>query len=541
VKKNLIEKIFNRSIFKNFLVKLHFATLILILTPLFIYIATVFLYSVNIPFYDDFDVILSFLNIYKSAFGIKNHLNILFERVTDTHIIFFPRLLFLLDTFLNGKINLNHLTYIANLCLIILVVLIYRCYRCEKENKLRSFLPVPFLFFQLQYWELTTWPGAAIVFLPTFLMSFLAIYYLNNRGKIYFLAAAGMSVMAIFTAGNGILVLLVGSGLLVIQKRVKELGAWIVFCFILFLLYGFFYLFQRNDSIISLGFQWIQHPLLFISYFLAATGSAPGFGFNILSISAGFFIFLYFIFLTYKKYYEHNPVIYFFMIFLMLSAFAIATIRTSFGIDIILLTSRYRMVSVLIMVTICISMLELFYLDLSKNHQVKYILAYSIIIFILSYALYLPFINGRYNEVKSGVNGFLHNSPGRAYEVIQAASKSGIYNLPSGFLEKINPDTTRNAGTKLTNFMDRFNDINTNDSTLTMRINISKNNIFNSTFHIFLQKPGVIYLFNSGLTPTTIREILHNVNPDNYRSNICVEIEPTVYNEPQKDQRNGKK
>jgi len=489
--------------------------------PILIYAWTMVSNSVNIPHYDDYDVILSFLNQYVSIHDVKDSLSLLLKRESD-HIPFFPRLVFLTDCFFNQHINFSHIIFVANACLLGILGVFYRSCLFGNEEKIRTFLPVTFLLFQMQYWEITTWAVTAIIFYTTFLFSILTIFYLNKRESFYLPFAFVMAVIATFSAGNGLLVLPSGALLLLIQRRFKETLIWILLSISLILVYGFLYASQGNDSISPAISTFLQHPLSFLFFSLAAAGSSGGLGIKIFSVAAGLFIFSWFFYLTYKKYYDRNPVIYFFMLFLLLTSMAIALKRNSFGVDLILFTSRYRLVSTLLLVTTCISLLELCRDNTKRLRLSRNILVFATILFILSYILYLPFISGKHNEVKTGINGLLHNNPARAYDIIQTAVENHIYEPPKGFLDNIGPDFKRNAETKLHNFSTRFNERRLADTTLTLRINIAKGNIFDTTLHILLQKPEVIYLFNSGLTPTTIREVLHNVNPDYYKSDICI-------------------
>jgi hypothetical protein len=507
--------------------------------PLAVYVLTIFSYSVNIPFYDDFDFILSFLNTKKATFPLGDQLTLMLKRETD-HIPFFPKLLFAIDLAINGTINFYHLIVLGNICLAALAILIYKCYSAKPETKIRTFIPILFILFQLQYWEIPTWPGAAVVFFTTIFFGLFALYLLKRGEGIYFAAAAGMSTIAAFTGGNGFFILISGMGFLFEQRRIKDLIYWSIFSFILFCFYGYIYSSQGTDSLAALVSQITQHPLRFLIYYWAATGSAAGLGIEYLSIAFGFIFFCWFVYLTHKKYFKQNPIIYHFMVFLMLTAFVVASKKSSLGIDIILFTSRYRLISILLMATVAVSLFELFNHGLPEKVFFKYIQAYIIILFVLSYILYLPFISGRYHEVKTGINGLLHNDPPRAYDILQASIRNHIYEPPKMYLENINPHYKRSAEDKLNNFMNRFNQRSNDDTTLTLRLNWNKTDWFKTKLHILLQKPEVIFLFNSGLTPTSIREILHKVNPDTYQGKIIIQNDPHSADKQPKDSINVK-
>jgi hypothetical protein len=385
------------------------------------------------------------------------------------------------------------------------------------------YLPIPFFLFQLQYWEITTWATTAIIFLPTFLFGLMAIFFLGIQRSFYLLAACITGMLAAFSAGNGFFVFPVGFIMLLLQRRMRDLLVWTIFslCFIIF--YAFLYTSQGNDAFGPGIFDLILDPFSLVCYFMAAVGSAGGLGIKIFSIISGIILTLWFLYLTQQRYFNRNPVIYFFMVFLLLTALAIALKRSSYGIDLILLTSRYRLISILLLVSASISFLEIYCDDRERIHFFKYTLKYSIALFFLSYLLYLPFLAGRYHELATGINGgLLHNNHKSAYDIINLSVQKGVYSPPAGFLHRIDPGYTRNAESKINNFTTRFNQVHKSDMTFTLRFNIPNGNILDTNMHVLLQKPEVIYLFNSGLTPTSIRKVLHNVEPDDFKSDIYI-------------------
>lgn len=118
-----------------------------------------------------------------------------------------------------------------------------------------------------------------------------------------------------------------------------------------------------------------------------------------------------------------------------------------------------------------------------------------------------------------------------AYDTIKASLANRTYEPPEGYFDKIDPNFIRSAESKILNFTTRFNQVGKSDTTFTMRFDIPKGNILDTNMHILLQKPEVIYLFNSGLTPTTIRETLHNVNPSDFTSEISIKKTITIGND----------
>lgn len=510
----------------NFLHNIHINKIFLLwvtlfLLPILIYGYIVLSYSINIPIYDEYELILQFLTDFSHANGFQDSLSILLKREND-HIPLFPKLFFLVDSFLSAQLDFTHIIYIANAFLLGIFFIFYKHSSHHGQDKLKNFLPIPFLLFQIQHWELVTWAGAALIYLSPLLFCILALIFINRRNRYGLSIACIFAIISSFSAGNGFFILPTIAALLLLQRRFTEFVVWAIFSSALTISYLAIYASQGHESTYFSSLSFFQHPLYVFISFLATTGSAAGIGIKSISIISGFVILSWYLYITYKKYYHQNPVIYFFLSFLLLTSIALAFKRSDFGLDLILLTSRYRIISILIMIASYIAFLE-FNSSPSENALLKKLFPlFAILLFILSYLLYAPFIKGRYNELQSGVNGLLHNNPAMAYDVLIESKENKIYIPPAGYLSKLDPKLKRTAEMKLNRFASRFNQRHQGDTTLTLRINVPQGRILDTTMHIFLQKPEVIYLFNSGLTPTSIREILHNVKPDYFMSDIYI-------------------
>lgn len=488
--------------------------------PIIIYFVTILHFSINIPHYDDYPLLLGFMNEYHNIHSLNEFLSLLFSQQAEYKIAF-AKMIALCDYIINNNLNFVRLIIVGNAALLLTFYLLYKSSVIEKKYKLTALLPIPYLYFQLQYWESSTWSIVALDHFYVFFFSLLCIYLLNMYTRITFLLALLVSIITPFTSPNGLFVYAIGFLFLVIRRNYKFAFVWLLFS--ASLVFSYFLNFETSQMLINrlAGDRIVSLSL--IKYFFGLIGSSVGFGLEYPSIIAGIIITLWFGYLHYKKYYRVNPVIYCFIVFLIISSIAITISRNGYGIDIYLYTSRYRLLSTMIIVCAVIAYLESFGSLHTTTKIPIMIFTGSVIFMLFSYFLYLPFLSGRYEELKNGINGLSNSNHSNAYQIVVNSAKNGIYHLPDGYIDKINPDYRRSAEIKLKNFSDRFNGAHSSDTVLTLRINIDRHSLFDSTFHVLLQKPEVIYLFNSGLTPTTIREVLHpNVNPDEYRSYICI-------------------
>lgn len=505
--------------------------LFILLAPVVFYTVAIIHYSVDIPHTDDYDEILAFhIELGKTqTFG--EYAKLLTSQSHEYRFLV-RRAIGILDSIFFGKVNFVHFILAGNIALFILLILIYKSFQAPDRVKLTSFLPVPFILFQFQYWEASTWAMLAPSLFYVFMGSFSCLYLLNKNTWPSFIGANVIGMLAPFASFNGLFILPFGLLLLAQKKEYKKMLFFSCLSFIFIVLYfSDFTTSGINPTKAQSGLGTyletvLKRPDYLLSAFFAYLGSAPAFGFKHLSIAIGIGIFIWFCFLTYKRYYAANPVVYFFIAFLLTTAlggaFLRAWIGTEFFIDLILYTSRYRLVSTLILVACFISFIENINSDTLRKLYARKFLIYAIFFCVISNLVYMPFLSGRHHALASGNIGLSNNNPQYAYKIITEAEKIGIYHLPDGYLNKIDPKHMRTAESKLENFLSRFDSRGKRDTTLTLRINIPHNNIFDSTFHVFLQKPAVIYLFNSGLTPTTIREVLHGVNPDAYKSKLVI-------------------
>lgn len=498
---------------------------IVFVIPVCIYAYAITRFSINIPHYDDYVLILDFLNQYKNTHSFTGALSLIFSQVFEYRIAF-AKSAALIDYYINGHLSFVRLIYLGNIAWFFVFVLLYKASGIKREFKLAALLPVPFLFFHLQYWESSTWAIIALDQLSVFFFSLYCIYLLNQNTWASLLAAMIPASIAPYTSPNGLFVLIIGFVYLVIRKErdCRSTFIWCLFSVILYTLYFANYIPQASSWHNSGFLEYKMHPMSFIINYFALLGASAGFGFEYLSIISGFCMFLWICWLQYRKYYNANPVIYFFIIFLLGTLFATLVSRAGYGTELYLYTSRYRIGSSLLLVCLYISWMDL----LNGPAAIKWakrVLPFAVIFLVLSWALYLPFMSGRYEELRTGVNGLTNANHLHAYKTILEASKNNIYHLPKGYLDKIAPDYKRDEKTKFRNFTERFNARDCKDTTLTFRINLPGNDPFNSKLNILLQKQGVIYLFNSGLTPTTVREVLHQIDPDNYKSELILKNE----------------
>jgi len=119
----------------------------LILLPVIFYCFFIFKFSINVPFWDDYDSFLSFLQDFDKQ-DLVGKLGILFSQHNE-HRIFLARISGLLDYVLTGSLHFNHLIYFGNILLLLVGLFLFLFHRRTK-NELYTFLPITLLLFNFQ-------------------------------------------------------------------------------------------------------------------------------------------------------------------------------------------------------------------------------------------------------------------------------------------------------------------------------------------------------------------------------------------------------
>src|SRR5208282_3307673 len=184
--------------------------------PVGIFFWTIFRYSINIPYWDDYDI-LDFVLKFLDLKNLKDKTALIFAQHNE-HRIAFDRMVALIDYYLYGGINFKHLIFIGNISLIGLTLVLFRAFRIEKD-KFLYFIPAIYLLFQPQYWETIFWAMASLANLYVLFFAFLSIYFATKPSQRNFFLAVFFAILATFTSGSGMFVFLVVSAVLIYQKR----------------------------------------------------------------------------------------------------------------------------------------------------------------------------------------------------------------------------------------------------------------------------------------------------------------------------------
>jgi hypothetical protein len=217
-------------------------------------------HTINIPFTDDYNLLETVHN-FRNSNSFLDSVKILFEQVNQ-HRFAFERIVMLLLVFLTGTVNIKLQILIGNLFLLGILYLLFLTLKKELITWY-YFIPVPYMLFNLVYFENAYWGIAAIQNTPLIFFAFLSAYGLGRQDRKGWYIGLFAALITTFTSGSGLLAWIVGAAILGFQKHFKLLVQWLGIAFCVFL---FYFLFDYY-FIVANGEKVWEHPV-FNSVFL---------------------------------------------------------------------------------------------------------------------------------------------------------------------------------------------------------------------------------------------------------------------------------
>lgn len=239
----------------------------LIALPVIYFFMLLDAHLVNIPYTDDFNLLETVQKL-RNADSFPNMLKALFEQVNQ-HRFGFERIVMLIMFLLTGTVNIKTQIIIGDLFMLGIAYLLYLGLKKERITWY-WFIPVPYILFNLVYFENAYWGIAALQNTPLIFFAMLTAYGLAREDDKGFRIALIAALLTTFTSGSGLLAWIVGMVMLALQKRVKNLLWWIVGSAAVLLFYFFF----DYQFISSQGEKVWNHPVFNAIFVMAFWGNA---------------------------------------------------------------------------------------------------------------------------------------------------------------------------------------------------------------------------------------------------------------------------
>lgn len=331
--------------------------MVALLLPVLAYLVLVQVYAYNFPFLDDYATILQHA-LLSNAQQISNWFTLHNEHL---HLVLKAAVSF--DLWLFGTINLVHLIGLGAVIFLLFFWILLKLQ--TKEGLPWLWLnPLPFLLFQPSYWGTITWSTTSLHNFPGLLFSLLALLLWNspeNRNKYFALI---FTCLALLTNGFGLSVL----GTLILWEcfnflqndKTKRPIPWSPFMGLVVV--GIAWMLFR----LSLGELPLQadtygnSPTKYLHFLTNFLGScfhflgSPWLNMLAVTLTVGFLI------LTRKGLHKKHPILFYFIVYLLLSALLTTIARTDLGPK-QGLASRYRIYSTLYLCSIYLGFAHLYW------------------------------------------------------------------------------------------------------------------------------------------------------------------------------------
>ena len=384
----------------------------LIFLPVGLYFYFLSEYAINIPKWDD-HALKAFIVDFQNANGYIPKIQTFFKQHNE-HRIAFDRFFTLIVFWIHGSIDYRWLMWIGNFTLLGVLFIFFKVFQKQKIS-IAYFAPIPFILFQLQLWENTFWGMAAMQNFGVVFFILTLIYLISSEKRIHFYIAIFVAFLATYTSGNGITVFPVCIVLLTLQKRFKDVFLFSSVSLILVFLYFYQYKFpENNPSMDGIGIGKI------VTGFFIFLGSVfdltPNISQNIkITIILGFILFItgsiisVYLILNSKLFNKQRNLnhtelfILGSILFLIGTAIVVTATRISYGIE-GLLTSRYKIYSILLLITIYLIFITKFNLN-NKKLLVSFLIFMAICFnIVVNYINFKEIVNFRNQLISFGIN-----------------------------------------------------------------------------------------------------------------------------------------
>ncbi|MEQ8304009.1 MAG: hypothetical protein RIB47_11500 [Cyclobacteriaceae bacterium] len=424
----------------------------------------IFYYAVNIPFGDDFDAVLNFLNEWIVSDNFTQRLALLFSQHNE-HKILLVRLFVLIDYYLFGSVNFVHLILIGNLFLLGSIAIIFRIAN-SNETQWNAFdwmvlIPIAFFVLSIQSHETLLWGMASIQNIGVIFFTFLTFFVLlkGPLNSYRFIVGMFSAFIAIYSSGNGFLCLPVIMVMFIFRKEKLNYNLlWILFSIVV--LYSYFHNYHSHPGHPDPKYTLFNEPDKLIAHLFILLGNSWAiYKYEMLiSIVVGVVVLLLTFYLISRNTIAKQPLKFAYLSFLFLSCCVTSLSRAGFGAD-QALSLRYRIYSLLILVFLYLVIFEFINDDRRKFRFVIVVIAVSFINHFVSIWNFQGSMRDHKRKLMHGLAAFNENNryfylsypeESRARMILTNSYQLGVYNYKPGYLEfaskkvKVDPAPTDN-------------------------------------------------------------------------------------------------
>ena len=184
--------------------------------------------SVDVPYIDDYDALLGFLRMADEAPSVGARLRLLVEQHNE-HQMALPRLAALATRGVTGRLDFTTLNLLGTGQLLLLLAALFAAFRRGEpaRDRLLPFAPAALLLVHPQYWMIYHSPTTSLSSVAVVAFAAIAFVCLQRGGAFGLLAAAALGLAATVTLANGLLVLVLGALVPLLERRLRLALAWL--------------------------------------------------------------------------------------------------------------------------------------------------------------------------------------------------------------------------------------------------------------------------------------------------------------------------
>lgn len=327
--------------------------------PAILFYGILFRQAINVPFLDDYEALLDFLNQVTELKSPSAKGSYFLASQFNEYKLFFGHGVAWLQFALCGRVDIRLLCALGNGFVLLLAVLLWKMFLPNHKDltyRLAFFIPVSWLLFQLQYAETLNWAMPSLQNLPVLFFSLGGIYLLVRPGREAFCGSLACFVLAVASSGNGFLLIPVGVLILVLARRYVRVVCWLAVSAGCVAAYAYRYNVMSSQSRLHQSVLTTvirPRPL----YVIAFIGNAAAFPvqarYPLLDVSLSLFLGLllcaFFVVIARRGYVRRDPLISYCILFLLLTAVGVAGLRSDLGL-VQSLGSRYAIYSALFLI-----------------------------------------------------------------------------------------------------------------------------------------------------------------------------------------------
>jgi len=316
-----------------------------------------------LPVADDYVAILDFLLRWRKVSGFGHLALILTFQHYDYRCIFRNAIL-AAQYVLLGHTDIRGLSILGDLFVLPIFAALYLIWReCGRpqDYSLLVFVPVSWIFFQLQYEGTLNFPTPALQILPVTLFVLLTCWLASKTSAWAYSGSLLGLLFCIASNGDGLFMTVVGAIVYLQRKEYKKLAGWSICCVLACLVYFHGYNFavgevhtHSSNNVISI-FQHLSlaYALAFLGDIAAVQNPLPAILFGIVLVGV-------FLWATWDRLFERRPALYYPMLFVMITGAAVSGHRSSLGL-VTALNSAYRINSLILVILLYLFLADKFH------------------------------------------------------------------------------------------------------------------------------------------------------------------------------------